>query len=249
MKTPRYLIVVAALAAVAGLMFLYNSKDWLIRNAVVKATEQATGVSVHLCSLRIELTKGSGLLKDFRLGNPKGFSREDLLSIGSGKITLDVASVTGSVIRIKSVEMENVGLLFEGSGKENNMKALEAQVNAKSAGPKSGKEEKSKKIRIESFVLNDVKLDVRMSGIVKVGNLDLGNIRMSNLGGKDGAPASEIAAAISNEITSRATTAVIRNMAKLAEQMGMDVSKIGEGFGLPTGVLNDAAGFFQNLFK
>jgi hypothetical protein len=38
-------------------------------------------------------------------------------------------------------------------------------------------------------------------------------------------------------------------MAQLAEQMGMDVSKIGEGFGLPTGVLNDAAGFFQNLFK
>ena len=77
----------------------------------------------------------------------------------------------------------------------------------------------------------------------------MGNIRMSNLGGTNGAPASEIAAAISNEITSRATTAVIRNMAKLAEQMGMDVSKIGEGLGLPTGVLNDAAGFFQNLFK
>ena len=47
MKTPRYLIVVAALVAVTGLMFLYNGKDWLIRNAVVKATEQATGVSVH----------------------------------------------------------------------------------------------------------------------------------------------------------------------------------------------------------
>jgi hypothetical protein len=37
MKSPRYLIVVAALAAVAGLMFVYNSKDWLIRSAVVKA--------------------------------------------------------------------------------------------------------------------------------------------------------------------------------------------------------------------
>jgi hypothetical protein len=38
-------------------------------------------------------------------------------------------------------------------------------------------------------------------------------------------------------------------MVKLAEQMGMDVSKIADGLGLPTGVLNDAAGFLQNLFK
>ena len=249
MKTPRYLIVVAALAAVAGLMFLYNGKDWLIRNAVVKATEQATGVSVHLGSLRIELTKGSGLLKDFRLGNPQGFSREDLLSIGKGQITLDVASVTGSVIRIKSVDMDNVGLLFEGSGKANNMKALEDQINAKSAGPKNAKEEKSKKIRIDSFVLKDVKMDVHMSGILKVGNLNLGTIKFEDLGGKEGAPASEIASIISKKITARAMSAMLSNLPKLAEQMGMDVSKIGEGFGLPTGVLNDAAGFFQNLFK
>jgi hypothetical protein len=43
MKSPRYLIVFAAIAAVAGLMFVYNSKDWILRSAVVKAVEQATG--------------------------------------------------------------------------------------------------------------------------------------------------------------------------------------------------------------
>ncbi|MCX6935731.1 MAG: hypothetical protein NTZ01_06035 [Verrucomicrobia bacterium] len=249
MKFPRYLIVLAALAAVAGMMFLYNSKDWLVRSAVVKATEDATGVSVHLGSLRIELTRGDGLLKDFRMGNPKGFSNDELLSIQQGKVTLDIGSVTGPVIRIKTVEMEKVSILFEGSGKKNNMKALEAQVNERSAQPKGAKEGKAKKIRIDSFVLKNVKLDVRMSGIVKAGNLDLGDIRMSNLGGANGATASEIAARISNEISSRATTAVIRNMVQLAQQMGMDVSKIADGFGVPTGVIQDAAGFFENLFK
>jgi len=94
-----------------------------------------------------------------------------------------------------------------------------------------------------------VQVDVRMAGIVKVGNLDLGDIRMSNLGGTSGASASDIAAQVSNEIASRATTAVIRNMAQLAEQMGMDASKIADGFGVPTDVLNEAAGFLQNLFK
>jgi len=29
----------------------------------------------------------------------------------------------------------------------------------------------------------------------------------------------------------------------------MDASKIADGFGVPTDVLNDAAGFLQNLFK
>jgi hypothetical protein len=88
-----------------------------------------------------------------------------------------------------------------------------------------------------------------MPGIVKVGNLDLGDIRISNLGGQNGATASEIAGRVSNEISSRAKSAVIKNMVKLAEQMGMDASKIADGLGLPTGVLNDAAGFLQNLFK
>ncbi len=249
MKKSRYLILVGALAAVAGLMFLYKGKDWLVQSALVQAVESATGVSVGLGSLRIELTQGDGFIKDFRMGNPKGFSRDDLLSVGTGKVTLDIGSLTGSVVRLKTVSMEKVSILFEGSGKKNNMNALEAQVNERSTRPEGTKETKSKKYRIDSFVLKDVKLDVRMPGIVKMGKLDLGDIRMSNLGGQNGATASEIAGRISNEISSRAKSAVIKNMVQLAEQMGMDVSKIADGLGLPTGVLNDAAGFFQNLFK
>ncbi|NDD57623.1 MAG: hypothetical protein EBZ44_07960, partial [Verrucomicrobia bacterium] len=65
-----------------------------------------------------------------------------------------------------------------------------------------------------------------------------------------GAPPADIAAAISTEITSRATTAVMRNMAELAGQMGQDVTKLAEGFGVPVpGVVEEAAGFLQNLFK
>ena len=249
MKISRNLIGIGALVAVGGLMFLYNSKDWIIRNAVVKAVEEATGVSAHLGNLRVELLQGTGALKDFRMGNPKGFSREDLISIKEGKVAVDASAVTSSVVRIKSVDMSGVGILFEGSGKRNNMNALKAQINSRSAKPQSGKVDQAKKIRIDSFVLRNVQVDVRMAGIVKVGNLNLGDIRMSNLGGTKGASASEIAAQVSNEIASRATTAVVRNVAQLAEQMGMDASKIADGFGVPTDVLNGAAGFLENLFK
>ncbi len=250
MKSSRYLIVVVALAAVAGLMWLYKGKDWLIRDAIISATEKATGVSVHLGSIRVELTKGDGQLKDFRLGNPKGFSREELLAVGKGTVDLELKSVTGPVIRIQKVDLNDVSILFEGSGKRNNMTALKAQVNERSSRPEKGKETKEKKMRIDTLVMNNVKLDVRMSGIVKVGKLDLGTIRMTNLGGTSGAPPADIAAAISTEITSRATTAVMRNMAELAGQMGQDVTNLAEGFGVPVpGVVEEAAGFFQNLFK
>ena len=250
MKSTRYLIALVALVALAGLMWLYKGKDWLIRDAIVSATEKATGVSVHLGSIRVELTKGDGLLKDFRLGNPKGFSREELLAIGKGTIDLELKSITSPVIRVQKVDLNDVSILFEGSGKRNNMNALKAQVNERSSRPEKGKTEQEKKLRIDSLVMNNVKLDVRMSGIVKVGKLDLGTIRMNGLGGSSGAPASEIAAAISNEISSRATTAVLQNMKELAGQMGQDVSQLAEGFGVPVpGVVEEAAGFFQNLFK
>lgn len=238
------------MAAVAGLMWLYKGKDWLIRDAIISATEKATGVSVHLGSIRVELTKGDGQLKDFRLGNPKGFSREELLAVGKGTVDLELKSVTGPVIRIQKVDLNDVSILFEGSGQRNNMTALKAQVNERSSQPEKGKETKEKKMRIDTLVMNNVKLDVRMSGIVKVGKLDLGTIRMTNLGGTSGAPPADIAAAISTEITSRATTAVMRNMAELAGQMGQDVTKLAEGFGVPVpGVVEEAAGFLQNLFK
>lgn len=250
MKSSRYLIVFVALAAVAGLMWLYKGKDWLIRDAIVSATEKATGVSVHLGGIQVELTKGDGQLKDFRLGNPKGFSRDELLAIGKGTVDLDLKSVTGPVVRISKVDLNDVSILFEGSGKKNNMTTLKAQVNERSSRPEKGQEAKEKKLRIDSLVMNNVKLDVRLSGIVKVGKLDLGTIRMSNLGGANGDTPSEIAAAISNEITSRATTAVMRNMADLAGQMGQDVTKLADGFGVPVpGVVEEAAGFLQNLFK
>jgi len=250
MKASRYLVVVVALAAVAGLMWLYKGKDWLIRDAIVSATEKATGVNVHLGSVRVELTRGDGQLKDFRLGNPKGFSGDELLAIGKGTIDLDLKSVTGPLVRVTKVDLNDVSILFEGRGKANNMNALKAQVNERASRPQKGKAEKETKIRIASLVMNNVKLDVRMSGIFKVGKLDLGTIRMSNLGGADGDTPSEIAAAISNEISSRATTAVLQNMKELAGQMGQDVTKLAEGFGVPVpGVVEEAAGFLQNLFK
>ena len=250
MKSSRYLIAIVALAAVAGLMWLYKGKDWIIRDAIVSAAEKATGVNVHLGSIRVELTKGDGQLKDFRLGNPKGFSREELLSIGKGTVDLDLKSIASPVVRIQKVDLNDVSILFEGSGKRNNMTALKAQVNDRSSRPEKGKPSQEKKIRIASLALNNVRLDVRMSGIAKMGNLDLGTIRMNNLGGADGDTASEIAAQISNEISSRATTAVVRNMAELAGQMGQDVTKFAEGFGMEVpGVVQEAAGFLQNLFK
>lgn len=238
------------MAAVAGLMWLYKGKDWLIRDAIVSATEKATGVNVHLGSIRVELTKGDGLLKDFRLGNPKGFSGDELLAIGKGTVDLDLKSITGPVIRVQKVDLSDVSILFEGRGKANNMTALKNQVNERSSRPKSEKAGKETKLRISSLVMNDVKLDVRSSGIVKVGKLNLGTIRMSNLGGVDGAPPSDIAGAISNEISARATSAVLQNMKELAGQMGQDVTNLAEGFGVPVpGVVQEAAGFFQNLFK
>ena len=250
MKSTRYLIVLAALAAVAGLMWLYKGKDWLIRDAIVSATEKATGVNVHLGSVRVELTKGDGQLKDFRLGNPKGFSGDELLAVGKGAIDLDLKSVTGPVVQVTKVDLNDVSILFEGRGKANNMNALKAQVKERASRPQKDKPEKETKIRIAALVMNNVKLDVRMSGIFKPGKLDLGTIRMNNLGGADGDTPSEIAAAISNEISSRATTAVLRNMKELAGQMGQDVTKLAEGFGVPVpGVVQEAAGFLDNLFK
>ena len=142
MKASRYLVVIVALAGVAGLMWLYKGKDWLIRDAIVSATEKATGVNVHLGSVRVELTKGDGLMKDFRLGNPKGFSGDELLAIGNGTVNLDLKSITGPVIRIEKVDLSNVSILFEGKGKANNMTAPKAQVNERSSRPEKGKPEK-----------------------------------------------------------------------------------------------------------
>ena len=80
------------------------------------------------------------------------------------------------------------------------------------------------------------------------GSVDIGVL--GNVGGANGDTPSEIAAAISNEITSRATTAVLQNMKELAGQMGQDVTNLAEGFGVPVpGVVEEAAGFLQNLFK
>ena len=250
MKASRYLVVIVALAGVAGLMWLYKGKDWLIRDAIVSATEKATGVNVHLGSVRVELTKGDGQLKDFGLGNPKGFSGDELLTIGKGTIDLDLKSITGPVVQVQKVDLNDISILFEGRGKANNMNALKAQVNERASRPQKGKAEKETRIRIASLVMNNVKLDVRMASIMKAGNLDLGTIRMSNVGGSSGSSASEIAAAISNEITTRATEAVARNMGELAKQMGLDMANLAEGIGMGVpGVVEEAAGFFQNLFK
>ncbi len=121
-----FFFVVAA--AVGVVIYILGNINQIVKEVVEKVGPEVTQTSVNLRDVDIKLTKGSGELKHFVVGNPVGYDSPYLLKWDTIGVAIDPKSVRSDVVVINDVTVKGVNIKVEQKGLSTNVQALLANL-------------------------------------------------------------------------------------------------------------------------
>ncbi|MBN1841533.1 MAG: hypothetical protein JW883_04515 [Deltaproteobacteria bacterium] len=189
----------------------------MIKSAVNTYGPRITKTEVRLADVSVSIFSGEANLKDFYLGNPKGFKSPKAISVGSIHVDVDEGSVTGETIIIDKIEVVRPEVTYEKLRGTDNFRTILNNVKStvdpgEPSKKQPQKEGEGKKILIRNFIVSDGKVNLAMSVLAgKTVSASLPDIHLKDIGKKkNGAsPAEafeEVFAALYENIISPAVT-------------------------------------------
>ena len=181
---------------IAGVVVFGLSKIGPIIQATVNTYgPDITKTDVKLGDVNVSLFSAEAKLKDFYLGNPKGFKSPEAMKVGSILVDVDESSLTKDTIIIDRIEVLRPRITYEKTAKTDNFQAIlnnvtkgAKQGKSKSGQSSSGEPGSSKKIIIRDFQLKggQVKLAASLLGKDRSVSTKLPDIHLKNIGEKNG---------------------------------------------------------------
>ena len=142
----------------------------IVQSAVNTYGPGITKTDVRLGDVNVSLFSAQAKLKDFYLGNPKGFKSPEAMKVGSILVDVAESSLTKETIVIERIEVLNPQLTYERTLKSDNFQAILNNVTkgsgkaGKSSGSKSAdKSSGGKKIIIRDFQMKGAKVNLAAS--------------------------------------------------------------------------------------
>ncbi len=216
-------IAVIAIIAVIGLQNL----DKIIQSTVEEVGPKIVGTEVRLQDVELSLTEGKAALSGLSIKNPAGFSNADAFSLGSIGVQLDTSTITGDVIVIKDVYIDQMVLLAELKGlTDTNLQALLNNVQSNMAGdansstptePESASQSSSVRLAVEQFrfAKSQLLLQSDQFGEQKI---TLPTISLSDLGTKEkGLTPQELGAVVMEKLLKTAKDAASDRLEDIAK--------------------------------
>ena len=180
-------------------------------------------------SVSVSMLTGSAGVKGLVIGNPEGYQSPHAISVGKAAVSVAPFSVLYDKIVVKSVEVRDAEITFEGNPiGSNNLKKLQDNVNAiagasgapaTNATAKTGDKKPAKKLQVDDFLITGAK--VQFNGVT----LPLPTIHLSNLGaGPDGITPAALVKEVLGQVTTASLKAVEESLTKLGKG-GIDATK------------------------
>ena len=193
MKFIIKLIIILVLVSIVGIVVLYFSLNKIVVKGVTTFGPQLTLTKVTLEESNISLFSGTGELKGFIIGNPKGFSSNDALTFDRIKVSIDVKSIFSDNILIKEILIDGPKISYELAGKKSNIKAILDNMNSLAKEEEKVKKTESetkgteKKVIIDLLKITNGKIDLAVTALGGKGvSLGLSDLTVRDLGRKKG---------------------------------------------------------------
>jgi hypothetical protein len=186
------LIVVFALVLVIGL----SNLGPIIKTAVNKYGPAMTKTDLHVNDVSISLFSGEAKLKDFYLGNPKGFKSPEAMSADAIYVKVDEKSLTRDPVIIDRIEVVGPKITYEKVQNTDNFATILDNVKTSAETSKSSssskeatKESTGKKLVIKDFIITDGKVNMEVdmpAGSSVSASASLPKIHLKDIGEKSG---------------------------------------------------------------
>ncbi|HEX7028449.1 MAG TPA: hypothetical protein VF268_14505 [Gammaproteobacteria bacterium] len=203
--------VIVALAAVAGVYYLYTNLDSLVAAAIEKYGSQATQTAVQVRNVNIQPTEGSATIGGLTVANPQGYSTPYAFTLRDIGTRVDFKNSSRDKIVIEEITIDNPEIFYE-INRDRKTNLIELKNNISGDKPAAREQETPPAeqpnlvIRRLSFTGGNVHANI--GPLDKQYELQLPAIRMTNLGGENGAPPAEIARQILSQLLDRVTREV-----------------------------------------
>jgi len=205
---------VAIIVIIAVVLFVgISNLGPIIKNAVNTYGPNLTKTEVRLTDVKVSVLSAEAEIRDFFLGNPKGFQSAGAIGVDSVYVDVDEKSLTGDTIVINRIEVAGPEITYEKKGSTDNFKTILKNIqDATGAGASAGKDtetkEGGKKVIIKDFIISDG--TVNLAATVLGGNLisaSLPDIHLKDIGQeKNGATPAEAFATIFNSLYGQITS-------------------------------------------
>ncbi|MBN2178421.1 MAG: AsmA family protein [Deltaproteobacteria bacterium] len=228
---------VVIIVVIVGIIFLTLSNlGPIVKKAVNTVGPNITKTDVIVADVSVSLLSGEAKVKDFFLGNPKGFKSAQAMRVGSVYVDIDESSITKNPIIINKIEIIAPEITYEKIKGSDNFQALlknvqsSANAEKKAQSKPESKEGEAKKIVINNVIVKDGKVNLTMAALGgKEVTAPLPDIHLKDIGKeKQGATPAEafekIFASLYGNITADSVTAILNDGLK---QMGA-IQDLGE---------------------
>jgi hypothetical protein len=203
--------------AVGTLIFLQFFLGGLVRDQVNRRGPQITQARVELAGADLSPLTGHGKLTGLLVGNPKGWSEGNVLTLDKIEVDVDPKSIWGDHFVVNELIIEAPRFNYETKLVASNVGDLLKNIEKATAGGKdpTGKTEKGKPIKIE------IKHLLIRNGSVTVGvgagaaTLPLPPVEMKNVGANGGITPGQLSVEILRSVTPTlvaTTTAAVTKM-------------------------------------
>jgi uncharacterized protein involved in outer membrane biogenesis len=229
-------VVIIVVIVVLGL----SNLGPIIKSAVNTYGPDITKTEVRLEDVNISIFSGEANLKDFFLGNPKGFKSPQAMRVGSIYVNVDEKSLISDTIVIDKIEVIRPDITYEKVRGTDNFQKIVNNVKASSKKAKTSKKEptkgkEGKKLIIKDFIVKQGKVDLPVAvGVTeKTISASLPDIHLKDLGEEKGGATPEevfeqVFAALYKKITSPAVADMLN---KELKAMGTSLDALSGGVG------------------
>jgi len=219
--------VVVALAVIAffALEFFLGR---VVTAGVNKYAPQVTQTTVTLASARISPLNGHGTLTHLVVGNPKGWSENNLCSLGKVHLSVAPFSIFGDHIVINEIDIDAPEFNYETKIIASNIKDfannIETVMGSGQAAPVKTVGGKPIKFEVKKFRLQNAKVRVGVAG--KVMLLSMPAVEFTDLGTKEGGiTADQLVVAVMNKIIPQVVATTVQAAGEIGATSGASAAE------------------------
>lgn len=176
-------ILVMFFALLLGVIYWINSNlNHVARELMINYVGEMAQAKVSIDNVAIDMTNGKCVIKNFVLGNPKGFQADYAIKVKEFSLEIVPSTLTEQVIVIKRIQIVAPDIIYERSDKSTNFDMIQGNIAAY-LGPTKAQSPDDKKVIVNQLSIKDGKIQALaafMNGQPVV--FDLPDLYMKNLG-------------------------------------------------------------------
>lgn len=225
----RILVVLLVLVA-ALLWFAFSQMDRLVKTGIETATPPVVLTAVTVGEVKLSPFSGSGIIENFVIANPEGFSGPYALRIGKADVALDTSASNPEKIVLKHVHIIDPEIHLEMGLQGTNLKQIaknaetfamgeaRPRANAAAQAAPGAQAEKALKLQINELLIRGARVSAGTSLVQGAkAEATLPEIRLSDIGsGPEGiSPAAltaKVLSVLSTEAAKHGASGSLKNL-------------------------------------